>query len=72
VTAAPENGKANAAVERVIAEALGLPKSRVRVVRGHTARVKQVEVDSADADAVAAVFGRPQEGLFEGEGDTDG
>jgi uncharacterized protein YggU (UPF0235/DUF167 family) len=40
VSAAPEGGKANAAVIRVLARSLGIPKSAVSVVRGHTARVK--------------------------------
>ena len=44
VTAAPDDGKANAAVCRVVADALGIPKTSVSVVRGHTARVKTLEV----------------------------
>jgi uncharacterized protein len=63
VRAAPEGGKANAAVERTIAAALGLPKSAVSVVRGHSARAKQLEVD-ADESAVRAAFGEPDARLF--------
>jgi uncharacterized protein YggU (UPF0235/DUF167 family) len=44
VTASPDEGKANASVCRVVAEALGVPKSAVAVVRGHTARTKTLEV----------------------------
>jgi uncharacterized protein YggU (UPF0235/DUF167 family) len=44
VSAPPDDGKANAAVCRVVADALGVPKSAVAVVRGHTARTKQLEV----------------------------
>jgi uncharacterized protein (TIGR00251 family) len=44
VTAPPDEGKANAAVCRVVAGALGVPKSAVAVVRGHTARTKTLEV----------------------------
>lgn len=44
VTAAPERGKANAAVEELLADALGLPLSAVSVVAGHTARTKRVEI----------------------------
>lgn len=44
VTAAPERGKANQAVEELLAEALGLPRSAVQVVAGHTAKAKRVEV----------------------------
>jgi len=63
VTASPEGGKANAAVERTLAEALGVPRSAVRVVRGHTARVKQLEIDAEQA-AVTRALGEPQPGLF--------
>jgi len=45
VTAAPERGKANAAVCAVIADHFGIPKSRVEVVSGHTSHLKQVRVD---------------------------
>ena len=44
VTAAPERGKANQAVEALLADALGLPLSAVSVVAGHSARTKRVEV----------------------------
>jgi len=44
VTAAPERGKANEAVEALLAEALDLPKGAVRVVAGHAARSKRVEI----------------------------
>ena len=46
VTAAPADGKANAAVLRVVAAALDLPPSEVRLVRGATARMKVVSVPS--------------------------
>ena len=44
VTAAPERGKANQAVEELLAEALDLPLSAVNVVAGHTAKIKRVEI----------------------------
>lgn len=44
VTVAPEGGKANAEVQKLLARALGLPKSRLRLVRGQTARDKQFSV----------------------------
>jgi uncharacterized protein YggU (UPF0235/DUF167 family) len=46
VTAAPEKGKANAAVVEVLAEALDLPKSALRIVSGETSPLKTVEVDA--------------------------
>jgi uncharacterized protein YggU (UPF0235/DUF167 family) len=45
VTAAPEKGKANAAVVDVLAEALDLPKSALRIVSGETSPLKTVEID---------------------------
>jgi uncharacterized protein (TIGR00251 family) len=45
VTAAPERGKANAAVVDVLAGALGVPRSRVRIVAGETSPLKTVEID---------------------------
>ena len=44
VTAAPERGKANAAVEALICDALGLPSGSVRVVSGATSPRKLVEI----------------------------
>jgi len=39
------DGAANTAVVRVVAEHLGVPKSRVSIRRGHTSRQKTLEVD---------------------------
>jgi uncharacterized protein len=54
VTAPPVDGQANAALVKLVAKALGVPKSGVSVVKGHTARDKVVRVDglgAADAHA---------------------
>lgn len=53
VRAVPEDGKANRAVEKLLAKALGLPKSAVRVVTGQTSRIKGVDIDT-DAGSAAA------------------
>ena len=45
VRAAPERGKANAAVCELIAAHFKISKSRVEVVSGHTSPLKQVRVD---------------------------
>jgi len=42
VTAVPEGGKANGAVIKLLADHLGLAKSRLRVVRGATSRDKLI------------------------------
>ena len=48
VTAAPERGKANAAVVGVLSDALGVPRAAVRIVAGKTSPRKTVEVDNLD------------------------
>jgi uncharacterized protein (TIGR00251 family) len=58
VTAAPDAGRANAAVCKLIAEKLGVPKTAVRIVRGHTARHKLLEIDGTDEEQISREFGR--------------
>ena len=56
VRAAPEKGEANAALERLLAKALGVSKTTVKVERGMTARMKTVLLESVSAsDACAFV-----------------
>jgi uncharacterized protein YggU (UPF0235/DUF167 family) len=54
VTAPPDDGKANAAVCRAVADVLDVPKGAVAVVRGATARTKTLEVAGLSAEEVAA------------------
>jgi uncharacterized protein YggU (UPF0235/DUF167 family) len=54
VRAVPEKGKANAAIEHLLAKALGLPKSAVSVEKGETRRIKTVRI-SADPSIAAAL-----------------
>jgi uncharacterized protein YggU (UPF0235/DUF167 family) len=44
VTAAPEDGKANAAIRRLLAEVLGVAPSRIELAQGATARTKRFVV----------------------------
>ena len=44
VTTVPEGGKANAAVAKLLAKAVGVPKTRLALVRGQTARDKVFRV----------------------------
>lgn len=48
VTAPPVEGRANAALCRLVAKAVGVPPSRVGVVRGQGTRDKLVRVDGVD------------------------
>jgi hypothetical protein len=59
VTAPPVEGAANRAVCELLAEALGIPRSRLRVVRGHRARRKTVAIAGIDEATVAALVGSP-------------
>jgi uncharacterized protein len=49
VAAAPEHGRANEAVVRLLADALEVPRDAVAVVSGHTSRDKIVELDGIAA-----------------------
>ena len=53
VAAAPERGRANAAVLDLIATSLAVPRASVELLTGHTAQDKVVElagIDRAEAD----------------------
>lgn len=47
VTTAPEDGKANLAVQKLLAAALGIGRTRLVLVRGATARDKVFRVSAA-------------------------
>jgi uncharacterized protein len=44
VTAAPEKGRANAAICELLSREFGVPSRNVRVVRGATSHTKQIEI----------------------------
>ena len=48
IAAPPERGRANEALCKLLAEALAVPLSSVRVVAGRSARAKIVEIDGLD------------------------
>ena len=49
VAAAPEKGRANAAVVELLAETLGLARQQIWVASGHTGTRKLIEIDGIDA-----------------------
>jgi uncharacterized protein YggU (UPF0235/DUF167 family) len=55
VRAAPEHGAANAALISLVAKALGVPKSAVRLVSGGSSRLKTLKVAGDPERLVAAV-----------------
>ena len=52
VRAAPIDGKANAALVALLAKALDVPRSRIRLTGGETSRVKTLEVEGLDAKSL--------------------
>ncbi|WGM37269.1 DUF167 family protein [Caulobacter sp. NIBR1757] len=57
VSAPPVEGEANAALEKLLAKALGLPKSAITVAAGQTARVKSVAVRGLSPEDIRARLG---------------
>lgn len=55
--APPVDGEANAALSRLLGRTLGVPPSRVAVVRGGTAREKLVRVEGVTRDLALHVLG---------------
>lgn len=53
VTVAAEDGKANAAVLKLLAKALGLAKSRLSIVRGESGRDKLIAVSRPPGGTMA-------------------
>ncbi|MDP2897736.1 MAG: DUF167 domain-containing protein [bacterium] len=56
VTAAPEKGKANAAVIALLSEKLAVPKSSIEIVRGETSRLKTVRIRGVAKETVSALL----------------
>jgi uncharacterized protein YggU (UPF0235/DUF167 family) len=54
VHAQPVDGQANDAVIDSLAAALGIRRSDIRIVAGHSGRTKIVEISAADGDAISA------------------
>ncbi|MGB2876025.1 MAG: DUF167 domain-containing protein [Gaiellaceae bacterium] len=61
VAAPPEDGRANEAVRRLIADRLGIPRRAVSIVSGQTAREKVVEmsgIEQAETESLLQAKGR--------------
>lgn len=56
LAAPPVDGAANAALIEFIAERIGVPRSRVRLVSGASARRKIIEIEGVDDASVAAAL----------------
>ena len=58
LAAPPVDGKANDECVRFFAELAGLARSRVRIVSGATARLKVVEVEGMEQQALERLLGK--------------
>ena len=61
VRAVPEKGRANDALVKTVARALGLPRRPVTLERGATSRIKTLRIDG-DAEALGASLARLVDG----------
>ena len=57
VTAAPEKGKANKAIAKLLAKRLGIAPSNVSIVGGETSKQKRILVQGVPAGEVASRLG---------------
>ncbi len=57
VAAPPVEGRANDALLRLLAEALGVPRSQLQLVRGRTSREKVIAVEGVSQEDVRARLG---------------
>jgi uncharacterized protein len=62
VTAPAEGGKATLAACVLVAKALGVPKSSVRVARGETSRHKLLDLPEVSEGDLRAAVGAPRAG----------
>jgi uncharacterized protein YggU (UPF0235/DUF167 family) len=56
LTALPEDGRANDALCRLLAERLKVPVSAVRIVPGEKSRTKRVSIAGVTREQVATLF----------------
>jgi uncharacterized protein (TIGR00251 family) len=52
ITAAPEQGKANAALVDLLSDKLKIAKSAIEIIRGHSSRNKVVVINGIEEDEV--------------------
>lgn len=54
IRAVPEKGKANEALLTLLAKELKIPKSAVKIVSGHSARIKRVSIEGLTKEEIIA------------------
>lgn len=56
VTAPPEAGRANVAVTQLVADSLGISRSRVKIVRGAASRNKLLEIAGLNSSVLTELL----------------
>ena len=56
LAAPPADGKANEECVRYLAEVAGVPRARVRIVSGQTARMKVIDVEGVTAEELSKLL----------------
>ncbi|KPJ54474.1 hypothetical protein AMJ39_00110 [candidate division TA06 bacterium DG_24] len=62
VTSAPERGKANLQLLRLLAATLGMSRGRLRIVAGERSREKVIDIDGDEGEVLAALSGAQRGG----------
>ena len=57
VRAAPIEGRANAALLALLADALGVARSRLTLARGDTARLKAIDIEGVGEEDISRLVG---------------
>jgi uncharacterized protein (TIGR00251 family) len=57
VSAPPEDGRANKAVTTLLASVLGIKTNQVQVIKGHTQRMKIVQIEGMGQEAAESLLG---------------
>jgi uncharacterized protein (TIGR00251 family) len=58
VTSPPVEGKANEAVRRILAKALGLPKGRIALLSGAHSRTKTIRIEGCSLEDATRILSR--------------
>ena len=58
ITSTPEDGKANAAVAKLLSKLLDVPKSNIEIISGHSARNKRVAIKGVGKAQIEALINR--------------
>lgn len=58
ISAAPEKGKANQALIKLLSEKFDVPKNQIAILSGLTSKIKQISIQNLSAEAVNTVLSK--------------